>query len=411
MGQRKGIEDMLGRHGKWIKGRALAIAAVAAAALAGCSSLPNYANPIEWYRDATGASKNDDETTERNTQNLEEGGQRPYPSVGSVPKPPDRAMSTADRKKLAQGLADDRSNARSSDAELRAGQPVPPVDGSLQPLATAPAVVATPGLASSPATADAGARPLHHSRSTAVAAAGPAPKPPRRKPPVRGSEAPPPESPLGSPTIASLPEGDATKAPPPAPDLTPRKAPPAPVQQAATPAPKSPPSAPDLPVSPAATPTPPPGEPAAAPPAPPTPPPGQPAAAPPPPPPPTQTAIATPAATATRRPGKVSKQVAEIEFVKGETRLTAEDNQRLPAVLRLYQANGGTVRVVGYGRRGYGPDAAQQELQSYSKAIDRANAVAQALTKLGVPPSSIVVQAAPVGDGLGEDRAEVLLEY
>jgi outer membrane protein OmpA-like peptidoglycan-associated protein len=106
-----------------------------------------------------------------------------------------------------------------------------------------------------------------------------------------------------------------------------------------------------------------------------------------------------------------SKQVAEIEFVKGETRLTAEDNQRLPAVIRLYQANGGTIRVVGYGRRGYGADAAQQELQSFSRAIDRANAVAQALGKLGVPANSIIVQAAPVGDGLGEDRAEILLDY
>lgn len=97
--------------------------------------------------------------------------------------------------------------------------------------------------------------------------------------------------------------------------------------------------------------------------------------------------------------------------MKDETRLSPEDNQRLPAVLKLYQESGGTLRVVGYGRRGYGPDAAQQELQSFSRAIDRANAVAQALTKLGVPANSIVVQAAPIGDGLGEDRAEILLEH
>jgi outer membrane protein OmpA-like peptidoglycan-associated protein len=391
MGQRKGIEDMPGRHGKKIKGRASAmVAAAAAAALAGCSSLPNYANPIEWYRDATGASKNDDETGARNTQNLEEGGKRPYPSVGSVPKPPDRALSAAERKKLEQGLAKDRSNAKSSDAQLRAGQPVPPLDGSPQPLTAAPAVVPTPGLASSPATADASAPPRRSTR-TALADASRQPKPPRSKPPARGSEAPPEESPLTSPSIADLPEGEAGKAPPPAPSLEPRQAPPTPQQQAATPEPKSPPDAPDLPQSPTAAPTPPPAETAS--------------------PPPTQTAIATLPATTSRRPGKVSKQVAEIEFFKGDTRLTPEDNQRLPAVLRLFQANGGTVRVVGYGRRGYGPDAAQQELQSYSKAIDRANAVAQALAKLGIPPSNIVVQAAPVGDGLGEDRAEVLLEY
>lgn len=389
MGQRKGIENMPGRHGKKIKGRASAmVAAAAAAALAGCSSLPNYANPIEWYRDATGASKNDDEAGARNTQNLEEGGKRPYPSVGSVPKPPDRALSAAERRKLEQGLAKDRSNAKSSDAQLRAGQPVPPLDGSPQPL-TAPAVVPTPGLASSPAATDAGAPP-RRSTTAALADASRQPKPPRSKPPARGSEAPPEESPLTSPSIANLPEGEAGKPPPPAPDLEPRQAPPTPEQQAATPEPKSPPDAPDLPQSPAAAPTPPPGETVS---------------------PPTQTALATPPPATSRRPGKVSKQVAEIEFFKGDTRLTPEDNQRLPAVLRLFQANGGTVRVVGYGRRGYGPDAAQQELQSYSKAIDRANAVAQALAKLGIPPGNIVVQAAPVGDGLGEDRAEVLLEY
>jgi len=394
MGQHKGMGVMPGRLAKRLKGRVSGIVAIAAAAaLCGCSSLPNYANPIEWYRDATGASKNDDETATRNTQNFEAGGKQPYPNIGSVPKPPDRATSAADRKKLEQGLATDRSNAKSSDAQLRAGQPVPPIDGSPQQLTpSAPAIVATPGLASSPAAADASARPLRP--TTALAGARPAPTAPKPKPPQRGSEAPPAESSLTTPSIPNLPEGEGAKAPPPAPSLAPREAPPTPVQQAATPEPKSPPPVPQdsAPVAPSA----PPAD----------------AASPPRMTPPVQTAMATPPAAPTqRRPGKVSKQVAEIEFVKGETRLSAEDNQRLPAVLRLYQENGGTVRVVGYGRRGYGPDAAQQELQSYSKAIDRANAVAQALAKLGVPPSNIVVQAAPVGDGLGEDRAEVLLEY
>ena len=69
------------------------------------------------------------------------------------------------------------------------------------------------------------------------------------------------------------------------------------------------------------------------------------------------------------------------------------------------------VRVVGYGRRGYGADAAQQELASFSRAIERANVVAKALTQLGLASNRIVVQAAPIGDGLGEDRAEVLLEF
>jgi outer membrane protein OmpA-like peptidoglycan-associated protein len=389
MGQHKGIAKMPGRGRRMLKGRVSGVLAIAAAAtLCGCSSLPNYANPIEWYRDATGASKNDDESAARNQQNLAAGGNQPYPNVGTVPKPPDRATSAADRKKLEQGLATDRSSAKSSDAQLRAGQPVPPIAGSPQQLTPSPpAVVATPGLASSQVATAATAPPARPINMTADGR--PTPSAPRPKPPVRHSEEPPAESPLASPSINNLPAGEAAKAAPPAPSLEPRDAPPTPVQQAATPEPKSAPPAPDDSVM--ASPT----TPAVA---------STPTA-------PVQTAMAMPSAATPRRPGKVSKQVAEIEFVKDETRLTTEDSQRLPSVLRLYQENGGTVRVVGYGRRGYGPDAAQQELQSYSKAIDRANAVAQALTKLGVPPSSIVVQAAPVGDGLGEDRAEVLLEY
>jgi outer membrane protein OmpA-like peptidoglycan-associated protein len=390
MGQHKGIAEMPGRGRRMLKGRVSGVLAIAAAAaLCGCSWLPNYANPIEWYRDATGISKHDDESAARNQQNLEAGGKQPYPNVGSVPKPPDRATSAADRKKLEQGLATDRSSAKSSDAQLRAGQPVPPISGGPQQLTRSPpAVVATPGLAASSAATDATApRP----RPVNITADGrPTPSAPRPKPPVRRSEEPPKESSLTSPGINNLPAGEAAEAAPPAPGLAPREAPPTPEQQAATPEPKSPPPAPDESVM--ASPTTPPVD--ASTPA-----------------PRVQTAMATPPAATPRRPGKVSKQVAEIEFVKDETRLTTEDSQRLPSVLRLYQENGGTVRVVGYGRRGYGPDAAQQELLSYSKAIDRANAVAQALTKLGVPPSSIVVQAAPVGDGLGEDRAEVLLEY
>jgi outer membrane protein OmpA-like peptidoglycan-associated protein len=112
----------------------------------------------------------------------------------------------------------------------------------------------------------------------------------------------------------------------------------------------------------------------------------------------------------TGRGGTVSLQAAEINFANGMT-LTAEDDRRLAGVVKLYDKHGGIVRVVGYGRRGFGADAAQQELASFSKAIERANVVARALAQLGLASNRIVVQAAPVGDGLGEDRAEVLIEF
>ncbi|HEX7968167.1 MAG TPA: hypothetical protein VF502_08105, partial [Stellaceae bacterium] len=135
-------------------------------------------------------------------------------------------------------------------------------------------------------------------------------------------------------------------------------------------------------------------------------------------PPPAQLAPAQPATQPATTAGPLragrapvaSMQLAEIEFAPGALTLTADDNRRLADAVKVYEQRGGIMRVVGYGRRGYGADAAQQELASFSKAIERANVVARTLAQLGLPSNRIVVQAAPVGDGLGEDRAEVLLE-
>jgi outer membrane protein OmpA-like peptidoglycan-associated protein len=126
-----------------------------------------------------------------------------------------------------------------------------------------------------------------------------------------------------------------------------------------------------------------------------------------------QAALAPPAAPlpAPGRSGSVSMQAAEINFASNGLTLTPDDDRRLADVVKLYDKHGGLVRVVGYGRRGFGADAAQQELASFSKAIERANVVARALTQLGLASNRIVVQAAPIGDGLGEDRAEVMLEF
>ena len=111
------------RHPAWLRLMALSAAALL---LGGCSWLPNALNPIEWYRDVTGASSHDATGSERNAQNLEAGGKQPYPNLGSVPKPPDTALSAAEREKLQKGLVSDRANARYSDEELRHGRTVPP---------------------------------------------------------------------------------------------------------------------------------------------------------------------------------------------------------------------------------------------------------------------------------------------
>ncbi len=560
--------------------------------------LPNAANPVELYRGAAGVNKDDDTSGARNSQNLEAGRLQPYPNLGTVPAPPDRAMSGLERKELEQGLAADRDAAKRTDAELRTGH----ASGA-----------AAPDAAGTPATdaARALARP-DAPRRTASANPPSAAKGPQHRP---GSEPAPQESALTTPAVSRLPKGDTPHSAPPPPKIPPvakgqkspgtqiakatpgRAAPPAdrtkpeppPIARAepgpaaadagksapadttgaGAPAPATAPSAEDAtapsaeemaaappqplsappikapadaaampeppaakagpeealpPVPPAAAATPPatasldaplpapvlpppdaaksspeqmanaetgsgslttpiplPGPPPGVEPAPPAVPPATANAAPspvpmpppaipgpetppadmarapaaeamppsntpqpspgpvatgeptrpgpipeapkppgdqlamvaPPPPPPPPPAAQPAVGSGLLRGGKgpiASIQVAEIEFAPGVLTLTADDNRRLADAVKVYEMRGGIIRVVGYGRRGYGADAAQQELASFSKAIERANVVARTLAQLGLPSNKIVVQAAPIGDGLGEDRAEVLLE-
>jgi outer membrane protein OmpA-like peptidoglycan-associated protein len=339
--------------------------------LAGCSSLPNALNPVEWYRGATGADKDDDTGSERNTQNLEAGGKQPYPNLGSVPKPPDTALSAAEREKLQKGLIADRSNARYSDEELRQGRTVPPLLGE----PPAPAAAATPT----------GARP--EAPQAAAAGSGEAPPvasggAPRRTPPTRGSATAPQESDLVTPTVRSTPTGEATHSPPPAPRGVPQPAQQAQGQgqpsgnrQLALVTPPSPPSPP------AATATP-----------------------------------SQPAVMRSSPPGRranVVLQAAEISFAGGSTKLGDEDNQHLVEVAKLAKNADARLRVIGYMRPTAGDDATQRELQAFGVALDRANAVAQALTKLDVAANRITVQAAPELASVKSDaaRVEVFLEY
>ena len=74
----------------------------------------------------------------------------------------------------------------------------------------------------------------------------------------------------------------------------------------------------------------------------------------------------------------------------------------------LYQQNPGKIRVIGYANAGSG---AAEQLNSFRAALDRAQAVAAALTQAGIPSDRIAVEAAPSGSNTPENRAEVLLEH
>jgi len=349
----------------------LRITALSAALLLGGCWLPNALNPIEWYRDVTGASSHDDTGSERNAQNLAAGGKEPYPNLGSVPKPPDTALSTAEREKLQKGLVADRANARYSDEELRQGRTVPPLPGDA-PAAAAPAS-ASASAASTAADAPAGG-------ATANGEGSPASPPPpggtpRRAPPARGSAAAPQESSLVTPQVSGTPEGEAAHAPPPAPAGVPQRPRPAPGQpstgrQTALVLPPAAPSAA-----------------------------------------PSQPAVMR-APSAGRR-ANVVLQAAEIMFAGGSTSLGEEENRTLAEVAKLGQNASAHLRVIGYMHTASGGAAAEGELQAFNAALDRANAVAQALIKLGIAGNRITVQAAPELASTGSDaaRVEVFLEY
>jgi outer membrane protein OmpA-like peptidoglycan-associated protein len=354
----KGVDAM--RNPSWLK--VLLVVLPVAAGLGGCSSM----NPINWGRSATGTDKSDTLDQEaRNTANLEAGGQAPYPNLGSVPPPPDRALSTVDREKLQKGLVADRANAKYSDEELHAGHAVPPLPGE----PPKPEEVAS-------------AAPMAGAAEPPAAAQTPAPAPAgagnRKGPPAKGSAQPPQESSLASPSVRSLPQGEAPHAPPPPPADVPQSAqaaqPPAtPRQQAALP----PPALPAPRAAAGAAPRP-------------------------------------PVMTAPRgRGAAITLAAAELTFAADGKTLTPEDNRELAEVARLYKEGGGRLRIIGYGRPGQRPDAAAQELAGFDAALDRANAAAQALAKLGVPASRITIQAAPAfaAAGPAEGQVEVLLEY
>jgi outer membrane protein OmpA-like peptidoglycan-associated protein len=109
----------------------------------------------------------------------------------------------------------------------------------------------------------------------------------------------------------------------------------------------------------------------------------------------------------------VTLEAAEIAFTGGTKTLSPTDNQRLSEAAALQKQDGASLRIIGYGARGRGPKAAEEELQSFGDALDRANVVAAELTRLGVPANRITVQAAPAmaQGGLPPGQVVVLLEY
>ena len=325
-----------------------------------------------------------DPETARNTQNLAAGEAADYPNLASVPPPPNRALTAAEREKLTQSLIADRTNAKYSDERLRAGFPAvsapapppppPPVPEAVNPAPAKPGEsVAAP---SAPAPAPA----------AASGEAPAAPAPPGEQGLRKSGEPPEPgpmESSLEMPKVRSTPNPEQVQAAPPppypVPSPTAANAPPT------TPRLQSPTASAPLPTA------------------------LDSAAYQPPPPPPVLAPLASSGRSVQKPPAPATgAPVAEIRFAADSTNLNDDDRQTIGRIVPLYQQNPGKIRVIGYANAGSG---AAEQLNSFRAALDRAQAVAAALTQAGIPSDRIAVEAAPSGSNTPENRAEVLLEH
>jgi outer membrane protein OmpA-like peptidoglycan-associated protein len=114
-------------------------------------------------------------------------------------------------------------------------------------------------------------------------------------------------------------------------------------------------------------------------------------------------------ATAPTHHAAISYRVANVSFATGSAFLSGALRGTIAEIVKLHNDDGGSIRIVGFGEA-TGKDAAMAGL---TLALDRAQAVAVALTDSGVAAKDISVEAAPVPAKGGSDapRAEIYLEH
>lgn len=116
----------------------------------------------------------------------------------------------------------------------------------------------------------------------------------------------------------------------------------------------------------------------------------------------TQIALAVAAPPEPASPRASSLAVVQIDFAKGSAALAEAPRARIAEIVKDFKEKGGTIRIVGHGGEA-GKNAAPK------LALDRAQAVAAALTKSGVPDDAISVEAAPAPEKGDVARADVFL--
>jgi outer membrane protein OmpA-like peptidoglycan-associated protein len=117
-----------------------------------------------------------------------------------------------------------------------------------------------------------------------------------------------------------------------------------------------------------------------------------------------------------------SFQVATIQFGNGSSNLTGEDKRILREVLSIHQQQGGVIRIVGHASsrtRDMSPD--QHQKVNMGVSLKRADMVARELLKLGMPGDRLYVggvsdnqplyqEVMPSGEA-GNRRTEIFVDY
>ena len=418
-------KQILARDGASPAWRALLVSA-GVLALAACTSVPDYANPVEWYKGVVDTFDDEAEEDVAAPQPVP-GADEPYPNLSEVPEAPPRETTVAEMGTVAEGLVADRENARYTDEEIRR-------QGDDTATLAAPAPMS--GEATMP-------EPIMPPAETVVMEPPPeeralVPEVPPMPAPEASAEAWPQAAlqPAAGVEQAAMPSATYQAAEPAMPTYDPTPAPvpaPAPVVAAA-------PST----ASPVYTPAPTPVIPAASPadvkqafgsyfsqsgPAAVAPPAAQ-----------TQVAMAGGAGVPVTVPatgGGVpaqgfanygaygadgSMRAAIVTFGTGSAALSGEARRSLREVAKLYKERGGHVRVIGHAsNRTKEMSAERHALVNFDVSLRRANAVAKELISLGVPANVIYIGAVsdtepvyhewmPSGEA-GNRRAEIFLEF
>ncbi len=128
-------------------GKGVLVVCMAGFLVSSCSSVPDWANPAEWYRDTkdwvTGDSSSGRAQPPQASTPIP-GKDKNFPKLASVPARP-APPSEAERKKMARNLAADRQAARYSDAKIRRhGDNVAAAAAPVPVVRAAPPVVAAP---------------------------------------------------------------------------------------------------------------------------------------------------------------------------------------------------------------------------------------------------------------------------